>query len=185
MFRYFPESFSIYRVAFRTGSGEGCEAPHRARDGSVGVAANDAEAPLCSHLGSDTHAVVACVLTHRGLICLLRRSSSVGSDRGKWHCVTGFLPPATNPLDQARSEVCEETALDPEKLRLTREAEPLVLVGATCSWTVFPFLFEVTAPMLTLNWEHDAYRWATPRALSESETVHWLPEVCRQLELST
>lgn len=134
-------------------------------------------------LASPTRRVVASVLTHRGRICLLRRSQAVGSDRGKWHCVTGFLPAATHPFEQARTEIYEEAGLDMETLRLVRQADPLLLGGDSATWTVFAFRFEVSAPKLVLNWENDAYRWVTPCVMPRYETVPWLYEVCRTLEM--
>lgn len=185
MFSLFPDSFSMVRTCVQDGFRWGVRSsPIMRRGGAVYVAKNEPEGiATCSHVGSPTHAVVACVLTHGGQICLLRRSHAVGSDRGKWHCVTGFLPAATDPLDQARTEVHEETALDADACRLIRQAQPLVLVGDACRWTVFPFLFEVSAPSLTLNWEHDAYCWVGPNGLGAGQTVQWLPAVCRQLQL--
>ena len=131
---------------------------------------------LC-HRGPRTHLVVACILTHAGRVCLLRRSQRVASDPGKWHCVTGFVPAETPSVQQAYTEIYEETGLRSEDLHLVRRSVPLRLVGGSCTWTVLPYLFEVRHPLLSLNWEHDAYRWAAPGELPGIDTVAWLADV--------
>ena len=54
-------------------------------------------------------AVVTCFLTHRGRILLLKRSDRVGSYRGRWAGVSGYME--TEPDAQALVEIFEETGL--------------------------------------------------------------------------
>ena len=136
------------------------------------------------HRGPRTHLVVACILTHAGRVCLLRRSRRVASDPGKWHCVTGFVAAETPPVQQAFTEIYEETGLGPKDLHLARRAVPLRLVGGGCAWIVLPYLFEARHSMLSLNWEHDAYRWAAPGELPGIDTVAWLADVGRALDVA-
>jgi 8-oxo-dGTP pyrophosphatase MutT (NUDIX family) len=107
--------------------------------------------------------VVASILADEGRTCLLRRSNDVGWDRGKWHCVTGYLPPLVAPLEQALLEIYEETGLTRSQLRLLRYRRPPRLVGGGSAWLVFPFLFQVSSTRLSLNWEHDEYRWISKK----------------------
>lgn len=131
----------------------------------------------------DVRSVVACVLLHAGRVCLLRRSRSVGSDQARWHCVTGFLPDAVDPLAQALSEIAEETGIQPEAVRLVRRAPPFELIAVDGPWTVHPFLFAVDSSTICLNWENDAYRWADPGALGGEATVPWLFDICLALDV--
>jgi 8-oxo-dGTP pyrophosphatase MutT (NUDIX family) len=112
-------------------------------------------------------------------MCLLRRSDTVGSDRGKWHCVTGYLPPGIDPLRHAVEEIQEETGLRPLQLHLLDRAKPLRLRGGGRRWTVFPFLFEASSPVLQLNWENEDYRWVNHGELRRHDIVPWLHDVCR------
>jgi hypothetical protein len=134
----------------------------------------------CAH-PSPSHTVVACLLFNAGRICLLRRSSGVSFDRGKWHCITGYLAPDIDPLEQALTEIREEVGLLSGAAQLVSRHASLSLQGDGCTWRVFPFLFETTNPVLELNWENDAYRWVDPVELGKPGTVAWLTHVCGAL----
>jgi len=124
-------------------------------------------------------AVIACFLRYGGQICLLKRSEAVGSSAGRWHCLTGFLEPGVAPLDQALTEIAEETgfmadavtlAVSPRPLRIERPAQGWV-------WVIHPFLFDVPSQALQLDWEHDEYRWIDPSELATSDVVPWAVDV--------
>jgi 8-oxo-dGTP pyrophosphatase MutT (NUDIX family) len=123
--------------------------------------------------------VIACFLQHGGKICLLKRSQAVGSSPGRWHCVTGFLEPGVQPLDQAITEIAEETGLIGDAVRLVGAPEPLRYERPSQGWVwiVHPFLFETASPSLQLDWEHDEYRWIDPAELDASDCVPWIRDV--------
>ena len=124
-------------------------------------------------------AVVACFLRHQGKICLLKRSQAVGSSPGRWHCVTGFLEPGVLPLEQAITEIAEETGLNAPTVRLVSAPEPLRMERPSQGWVwvIHPFLFETDSPTLRLDWEHDEYRWIDPSDLDASDCVPWILDV--------
>jgi 8-oxo-dGTP pyrophosphatase MutT (NUDIX family) len=123
--------------------------------------------------------VIACFLRYDGKICLLKRSQLVGSSPGRWHCVTGFLEPGVQPLDQALTEIVEETGFDAEAVQWIGAPEPLRMErpGQGWVWVVYPFLFETPSPSLRLDWEHDEYRWIDPSELATSDCVSWIRDV--------
>lgn len=122
--------------------------------------------------------VVAAVLFHGDRIGLFKRSRLVTGDAGRWHCVTGYLPAGTDPLEHARVELVEETGLDGDDIVLVRRGDGLVLpCRRGPAWQVFPFLFRAARSGLALNWEHDEYRWVRPAEVDGLETVSWLPDV--------
>jgi len=127
--------------------------------------------------------VVACFLRHDGKICLLKRSQRVGSAPGRWHCVTGFLEPGVMPLEQALTEIIEETGLAPETVQLVSAPEPLRMErpGQGWVWVIHPFLFEAPSSSLRLDWEHDEYRWIDPTELVNSDCVSWIHDVWQAL----
>ncbi|MCC7367528.1 MAG: NUDIX domain-containing protein [Chloroflexi bacterium] len=123
--------------------------------------------------------VVACFLRFDGRICLLKRSQSVGSSPGRWHCVTGFLEDGIAPLDQALTEIVEETGLEAAAISLVGAPEPLRMErpGQGWVWVVYPFLFDTASSSLRLDWEHDEYRWIDPAELASSDCVPWIRDV--------
>lgn len=150
---------------------------------SATAAGRDPDRPRGDRSVRRVRRVVACVLVHAGRICLLRRSPLVTSDQGQWHCVTGHLPVASDPLDQALREIAEETGADGESVRLIRAGPVVEMRAADGLWRVHPFLFALDDANVSLNWENDAFRWVDPRALDRATTVPWLMDVCQAVEL--
>lgn len=127
-----------------------------------------------------TREVVACLLSHGDRYLLLKRSRRVGSDRGRWHCVTGFCEPGVEPMEQAVREVQEETGMPPHLVQLVRRL-PLRLQGDDGTWTVHAFHFDCATDDVVLNWENDDARWLSDPAASGLRTVSWLDTVHRSL----
>jgi ADP-ribose pyrophosphatase YjhB (NUDIX family) len=123
---------------------------------------------------------VACLLSHADHFLLLRRSRRVGSDRGRWHCVTGFCEPGVDPLEQAVREVREETGMPLEDVHLLRRA-PLRLEGQDGAWTVHAFHFACSSSRVVLNWENDDAVWLCDPGASGLSMVPWLDVVHRTL----
>ena len=137
----------------------------------------------------DVH-VVTCFLLRRGKdaneVLLLRRSEQVGTYRGRWAGVSGYLE-TESALEQAHREMGEEVGLEGDDVRLLAEGEPLVVVdeGIDTRWTVHPFLFELLRPFgeaqdrpegVRLDWEHTESRWVRAEEVSGMETVPGLAE---------
>jgi ADP-ribose pyrophosphatase YjhB (NUDIX family) len=130
-----------------------------------------------SEPAGDTH-VVTCFLLRRdrGLdeILLVRRSQRVGSYRGTWAGVSGFVEPGVTPLEQAYTEIREETELSGDDLHLVRAGTVVPVDDAAIGrhWIVHPFLFEVMAPeRIRTDWEAADSRWASPGSLAGLDTV--------------
>ena len=124
--------------------------------------------------------VVACLLSHADRFLLLKRSHRVGSDRGRWHCVTGFCEPGVDPLEQAIREVHEETGIAPSDVRLLRRTV-IRLAGPDGAWTVHTFHFACSSSRISLNWENDEAVWLADPGTSGLPTVPWLDAVHRTL----
>jgi 8-oxo-dGTP diphosphatase len=126
--------------------------------------------------------VVTCFLLRRSgggdEILLLRRSQQVGTYRGRWAGVSGYIE-ETDPLTQAYTEIEQETGLAREDVQLLRTGEPLEVLDAEADrrWIVHPFLFEVREPArVRTDWEHSETRWIRPKEVSHYETVPQLAE---------
>lgn len=128
--------------------------------------------------------VVAAVLTHRGRLAVLRRSSLVSSDQGLWHCVTGYRPAAECPLAQAIKEISEEAGMDAGALTL-RGRQELNESGADGRvWHIHAFHFETDTADVRLNWEHDAVKWTTMQGLARLPTVAWFGRILQVLQIT-
>jgi 8-oxo-dGTP pyrophosphatase MutT (NUDIX family) len=129
-----------------------------------------------------TH-VVTCFLLRReaegDAVLLVQRSERVRTYRGAWAGVSGYLELGVTPLDQAYTELREETGLGRDDVILLRTGEPLAFHDAQIgqSWVVHPFLFAVTSPdRIRTDWEATDHRWARPAEIATYLTVPMLVE---------
>jgi PncC family amidohydrolase len=116
--------------------------------------------------------VVTSFLEHGGKILILRRSSRVGTYRRSWAGVSGYIE--TNDIDQAFTEISEETELYKKDLKLIKQGKPLEVIDKDLNrkWIVHPFLFHVRAPeKIKTDWEHTEVKWIKPGELKKYETV--------------
>lgn len=121
--------------------------------------------------------VITVFLEHDGQVLIVRRSDQVGSYRGHWSGISGYLE--GDPLTHAYTEVREETGLAATDLTLLRQAPPLEIADAVKAtvWRVHPFLFAVREPdKIRLDWENVGLQWIRPTELVHFQTVPALAE---------
>jgi len=119
----------------------------------------------------ETH-VVTVFLRHDADVLLLRRSDTVGSYAGLWGAVAGHAE--GDPAAAARTEIREETGLDPEAdAALVRRGASFDVVDADrgTRWVVHPFLFDCARRAVEPNYETSAYEWVAPPAILRRQTV--------------
>jgi 8-oxo-dGTP diphosphatase len=130
----------------------------------------------------DTHVVANFLLRRdRGFdeILLVRRSQRVGSYQGALAGISGFVEPGVSPLEQAYTEIREETSLTEEDVKLLRAGQAVRVDDASLGrhWVVHPFLFEVLAPDdIQTDWEAAAIQWIAPASITQLATVPKLAE---------
>ncbi|WP_166660340.1 NUDIX domain-containing protein [Paenarthrobacter nitroguajacolicus] len=126
-----------------------------------------------------TREVVAVVLTCRGRIGLFKRSALVGSDVGRWHCITGYVDGRDGALSQAVTELREETGLEFAEISSILTGRIIELEDQSGDpWRVHTFLISTNTRRLRLNWEHADYRWVSPLRLPRFDgQVSWLSDV--------
>ena len=122
--------------------------------------------------------VVTSFLTAEQQILLLRRSAMVGTHRGQWSGVSGYLEGDERPLTRAITEIREELGLPVESIELVRAGETLRAFdeGTDTVWIIHPFLFQSKSRVLKLDWENAEYRWVNPQELTSYDTVPKLRE---------
>jgi len=119
--------------------------------------------------------VVSAVLRNRGRILIVRRSEAVGSLRGRWSAISGYLEGRENPKARALREVREETGLRGAKFRTVGRS--VLARDKARVYVVHPFLFDVSTRRVRLDWENVEYRWVRPQELDRFNTVPRLKDV--------
>ena len=117
--------------------------------------------------------VVTVFLTLGGKVLLLKRSGKVGTYKGHWAGVSGYLESA-DPLKQAYEEMIEEVGLGMEDVSLVKKGEPLEVLDPVRqrAWRVHPFLFLVhSTDKIRLDWENVEMRWVLPDEIEQLQTV--------------
>jgi len=123
--------------------------------------------------------VVTCFLEYDKKIPLLRRSERVGTYRGRWAGISGYIEEGNTPYQQALEEIKEEMGLDREDVKLIKEGQPLEVVDEQMGrkWVVYPFRFQLMEPgKIEMDWEHTELRWIDPEDIARYETVPKLLE---------
>jgi 8-oxo-dGTP diphosphatase len=127
----------------------------------------------------DKH-VVTSFLERRGLILLLKRSDRVGSFRGYWAGVSGYVE--AEPDQQSLTEIFEETGLSAGELTLLKKGPELTLDDPDngVRWVVHPYYYHVDPRAdIAIDWEHTATCWIRPEQIEEYDTVPLLKEALR------
>ena len=126
--------------------------------------------------------VVTCFLKSGGEILLLRRSDRVGSYRGRWAGVSGYIE--TTADEQALTEIAEETSLSENDLTLTKKGRPLPVEDESLGvrWIVHPYLFHIKdRDKIKIDWEHKETKWIDPKDIGNYQTVPMLRETLAQV----
>ncbi len=126
-----------------------------------------------SNINLEEKHVVTCFLEHDHLILILRRSKKVGTYQRAWAGVSGYLD-RDDPLEQAYTEIREETGLFKSSVKLIKQGIPIEVIDKSINrkWIVHPFLFHVTDPeRLRIDWEHTEFKWIKPDELTRYNTV--------------
>ena len=130
------------------------------------------------------HHVVTSFLAADQSILLLRRSSKVGSHRGKWSAVSGYLEGTEQALTRAVTEIHEEVGLSAEQINLVRIGETVRAYDEENDtvWIIHPFLFDAKSKAIKLDWENIDYRWVAPAELRSYDTVPKLREALDRVQ---
>lgn len=132
--------------------------------------------------GVTEHPVVTSILVRPdGRILLLKRSERVGSFRGRWAGVSGFLE-ESDPRRQALKEIREETGIPPSALTPLAEGAPVYSRDGPHLFVVHPFAYLVGSDQVRIDWEHTEFEWVDPGEIGRRPTVPKLDRVWAELE---
>jgi len=121
--------------------------------------------------------IVTSFLFKNKKILLLKRSDKVGTFKGKWAGISGFIEKETS-LEAALREIKEETGVDSNQLELLKIGIPFEINDTTNDviWSINPFLFLFKGDEIKIDWEHDTYEWICPSEMKNYDTVKKLKE---------
>ena len=125
--------------------------------------------------------VISALLMHKGEVLLLKRSNKVGSFQGYWSCISGYLETGENPLNTAFREISEETKLESSSLNLVNSSGPFYSEVPEVIFESHWFLVESNEKKITIDWEHDEYRWMKPEELEGLNLVPWIQNMITTL----
>lgn len=118
--------------------------------------------------------VVNCVVTYKGKILVLQRSSDLRLYPGYWNGVSGFLDDQKSLLNKVKEELREELGIPASKIASVRLGEVFDQEAPKYkkTWIVHPVLVEVLTDKVVLDWEARIYRWVTR---TEARKLNLLP----------
>lgn len=124
--------------------------------------------------------IVTSFIRDDGKLLILKRSDEVKSMKGLWAGISGIIEKNEEPLTRAKIEIFEEVGITEDKISLIKATEEIRIVSPQYKnheWEIFPFLFEVNNPKITLNWENSDFKWISIEELENYETVPSLQKV--------
>jgi ADP-ribose pyrophosphatase YjhB (NUDIX family) len=126
--------------------------------------------------------VVNCFLINEGKILIMKRSNKVGTYRGCWNGVAGYLDDEKKVIGKALQEVREETGLTKRKVKIIRVGDTLRVVDKKINkvWLVHPVLLQSKTRKIRRDWEHTAAKWIKPSELKRYKTTPKLEEVLQR-----
>jgi len=126
--------------------------------------------------------VVTCILEYNNKILILKRSDKVRTYKGLWGGVAGYVDKDENPYETAVKEIKEEVGIEKDVIKLKKEANPVKFSdfhdNKEYDWKIYPFLFKIIKkPNVKIDWEHSEFRWISPSAIKNYNTVPHLKEI--------
>lgn len=125
--------------------------------------------------------VISSFLVHQRKFLILKRSMFVGSFQGYWSCISGYREEDEKPLETALREISEETQKTRASLTLLKSTGPFYSEIPAVIFESHWFLFESEDKDISLDWEHDEFKWIKPAEIGKFKTVPWLESMIKIL----
>jgi 8-oxo-dGTP pyrophosphatase MutT (NUDIX family) len=125
--------------------------------------------------------IATSVLTFQGKILILKRSDKVGTYRGMWACISGYIEEGEEAEETAFREITEELGLAKNDVKLLKKGDVIYARDKRMLWVIHPFLFAVNKNEFKIDWEHVEYKWILPDEIVDYKTVPKLKETIESL----
>jgi hypothetical protein len=132
----------------------------------------------------ENQVVTSILQNKKGEILLLKRSDRVGTFKGKWSGVSGYIE-NRKPLEQAYVEIEEELGLHRADLSLAKEGATVYARQGDQGFVVHPFLFRTSRVDVRLDWENVEHAWIDPKDLAKYPAVPALDRVWANLSAAS
>ena len=123
---------------------------------------------------SETSLVLTVFIKYKDKILLLKRSNKVGTYKGKWNTVTGYIDEPKPLIKKIIEEISEELGITEDNILSYSIGKPFKFIDAKIkkTWIVHPAKVELkNNPDIKLDWEHSEYRWIKPEELKNFNIV--------------
>lgn len=115
---------------------------------------------------------------------LLKRSDNVSSAKGAWLFCGGYVDDGLSYEEKALLELEEETGITKEQVKSIRVGQEISF-QANILWHIMPVFVELkktaNPPVVTLDWEHTDYVWATYEKANEYLQLPGAKETLKQV----
>lgn len=129
-------------------------------------------------------AVLTCFIEYKGKILLLKRSDKVGTYKGLWDSVAGYLDELRPLEDKILEEVREELGILEEDVNEIKMGEIYEFLDKDIAktWIIHPALIKLKKkPNIKLDWEHTEYIWIILGEITKYQITPRLDESLRRV----
>jgi isopentenyldiphosphate isomerase len=123
---------------------------------------------------SETSLVLTVFIKYKDKILILKRSNKVGTYKGKWNTVTGYIDEPKPLIEKIIEEINEELGITEDNILSYSIGEPFKFKdpGIKKIWIVHPAKVELkNNPDIKLDWEHSEYKWIKPEDIKKFNIV--------------
>src|SRR3989338_780766 len=119
--------------------------------------------------------VMSIFLRYKDEIILLKRSDKVGSFKGKWNTVSGYLDEIKPLKEKILEEVREELGFGEGDISSINIGNEYRVTKIKKTWVLHPILIELNKkPEVKLDWEHTEFKWIKPEQIKDFDRVYGL-----------
>ncbi len=133
---------------------------------------------------TDYAPVINVFIAYGDELLMFKRSDKVGTYKGKWNTVAGYLDRPEPLRNKALGELREETGITIDDISLLIQGEPHEDYDEEIykTWLVCPFLVELTKkPDVKLDFEHTECKWVKVNELHKLDLVPGMEQSYRML----
>lgn len=116
------------------------------------------------------------VFNTEGKILLLKRSNKAGGS-GEWSLPGGGLEKGEDTVESIKREVDEETQIEIYDIKLVNV---ITFIEGDDSVLMICYRAKTDSDKITLNWEHDEYKWVTREEVINENLSVTIKEIIKQ-----